>query len=106
MSIRKITLFHTLVLTYHESQWLFLANTLPTREDVFDPCTLFDVLSARAFPRHERTDFAREISLHEDIIRNVREELTALHVWRIETNTLRRGAVVPAVHVFVVHPNG
>jgi len=96
----------------HEAQWLFLAKTLSPREDVFDPCALFNVLSASAFPRHQRTGLAREISLCEDVIRNVREALTALHVCRVETDALRRGAMMMrmrmrrAVHVFVVHPNG
>ncbi len=62
--------------------------------------------SARAFPRHQRTDLAGEIPLREDIIRNVREALTALHVWRIKADPLCRGMMPRAVHVFVVHPNG
>jgi len=91
----------------HETQWLFLAKTLSPREYVFDTGTLFDVLSARGFPRHQRTDFAREISLCEDIVRDMREALTALHLCRVEANALRRGAVMMhTVDVFVVHPNG
>lgn len=111
-TIRKNRQSHTPVLTDHKAQWLFLAKTLSPREDFFDPSALFDVLSASAFPRHQRTDLAREISLREDVIRDVREAFTALHVRRVEADTLRRSAMMMmmhmcmrTVHIFIMHPN-
>ena len=112
-TIRKNRQSHTLVLTDHEAQWLFLAKTLSPRKDVFDPGALFDVLSASAFPRHQRTNLAREISLGEDVVRDVREAFTALHLSRVEADALRRSVMMMMMHmrmrtvyVFIVHPNG
>ena len=107
VSIRKYILSCTPVLTNHESQWLFFATTVSPSEDLFDPCTFIDVLSACAFPRHQRTDFARKVSLRENIVGDVCEAFTALQMWHIKTDPLRRGgAVLPAVRVFIVNPNG
>jgi hypothetical protein len=93
-------------LTDHETEWLLLANALAPGEYVLDLGALLNVLSALAFPRHHRTGLAREIPLREDIIRDMRQALTALHLGQIEADTLRRGMGARAVHVLIVDPNG
>ena len=92
-------------LTDHETEWLLLANALTPGEYVLDLGALLNVLSALAFPRHHRTGLAREVPLREDIIRDMRQALTALHLGQIEADTLRRGMRARAVHVLIVNPN-
>jgi hypothetical protein len=92
-------------LTNHETEWLLLANALTPREYILDPCALLNVLPACAFPRHHRTGPAREVALRKDIIRDMRQAITALHLRVIEADTLRRGMGTRTVHVLIVYPN-
>jgi len=92
----------------YEAQGLILADTFAPRQNVFDLCVFFDVLSASGLPGHKRARMAREISLGKDMVREVRQALT-LEVWQIEADALGRGLGVPGVvtaYVFIVHPDG
>jgi len=89
----------------NQAKRLLLTNTLAPREHILDPGTLPDVFTARGLPRHHRARFAREVSLRKDVIRDVRHAFTALHLWCIEADALRRGVRTRAKHVLVMHPN-
>jgi hypothetical protein len=92
-------------LTDHEAQRLFLAGALAPSQHVFDLHAFFDGLAALALPVNEGARLAREVSLGEDIIREVSQVLT-LEVRQIEADALGRGLGVSTVYVFVVHPDG
>jgi hypothetical protein len=78
-------------LTNHETEWLLLANALTPSEYILHLDALLDMLPARSFPGYHRTGPAREVPLRKDMIRDVRQTLTAFHLWRIEADTLRGG---------------
>jgi len=87
-----------------EAQGLRLAKTLAPTEHVFNLDALFDVLATHALPGYERTHLGGEISLGEDVVREVRQTIT-LEVRHVETDALGRSDLVRAVHIFIVHPD-
>jgi hypothetical protein len=78
-------------LTNHETEWFLLANALTPREYILDLYTLLNMLPTCPFPGYHRTGPAREVPLRKDMIRDMRQALTALHMWQIEADTLRGG---------------
>lgn len=92
-------------LTNHEADRLLLANALTPREHILDPYALLNVLPACAFPRHHRTGSARKVSLRKDIIRDMRQAFTALHLGQIEADALRRGMGTRTAYILIVYPN-
>lgn len=61
--------------TDQQTQRLILARSLSSTEKVLHLLALLDVLSARVFPRHQRTHLAREVPLRKDVIRDVPKAL-------------------------------
>jgi hypothetical protein len=95
-------------LTDYEAQGFILADAFAPRQNVIDLHVFFDVLSASGLPGHKRARLAREITLGEDMVREVRQALT-LEVWQIEADALGRSLGVPSVvtaYVFIVDPDG